>query len=714
MSDALVKGTLEEQSTFSDLFRHYTMSREDLDQRIKDMDKKDILFRSHIVKKKWPYRSVVFDPIIFTALYEKTARTFANKPRGRMLPREGGDAIGAKINNELLSFQWDDNERVDGQSMLVKWALMDLQARKYGASFALCKWHWQRQVQRLDDKTGKSKIFFDGPNFKPWNNRDVLHNPSYSTIKNWIQLRDYVTFQDLANTNDAARSKPVYKNLDILKDALIKESKAGGDRRDSNYVVKNLTLKGLTDYLGADPLYKTIEIVTEYRNDRWLTFAPKHGVILRDIPNPYDHGQIPVVLLKYYPIDDDIYGLSEIEPVERLQRAHNAYINQNLDQLNLDTFTPLKVRNTNGAVQMHTLEFAPGKKWLMNDPATDVLPHTTPTKTQQFVEVFRLMKASILEGLGETSAGISNTLPGSGKKTATEIKDSAISRTARDNFNQIMLGEAMKKQMMFWFTMNQQYFFNPNEKQKVIRIVGKDAIKFFQNAGLDANGLNDESEQLLDNQTKINEELLSNRVQHIQDNQLSADDQMNLPGLDLVDLEGLTTDLQSPLYPVETPDGIGPKMEMDEGGQGATLIIEKEDLAGNYDYIPDVGSMGKDSTEEAINAKGDFLSRVTGVDPTTGQPTGIARMMQQEGKRIKATDLLVDYAEDIGFKNADQYIENIPQQPAGMGGMQIDPITGQPIQGGVIPGGAGGAETGAISAPNGQLPGVQAGVAPMA
>ncbi len=290
MSDAIVKGSPQEQTTFGDLFRHYTMAREDLDQRIKDFDKKDILFRSHIVKEKWPYRSLITDPVIFTALYEKTARTFANKPRGRMLPREGGDAIGAKINNELLSFQWDDNERVDAQSMLVKWALMDLNARKYGAAFGLCKWRWERQVQRVDDKTGKSKIFYDGPDFKPWPNRDVLHNPSYSTIKNWIQLRSYVTFQELENANDAARSKPVYKNLDILKDALIKESKGqGGDQRSANYVVKNLTIKGLQDYLGRDPLYKTIEICTEYRNDRWITYAPKHGVILRDIPNPYDH-----------------------------------------------------------------------------------------------------------------------------------------------------------------------------------------------------------------------------------------------------------------------------------------------------------------------------------------------------------------------------------------------------------------------------------------
>src|SRR5437667_175424 len=146
--DQIIQGNKQEQSTFSDVYRHYEMSTSDLTKRTVFFDKTDVLFRSHIQKNNWPYRALVFDPRIFTTIYEKTARTFANKPRGRMQPRESGDALGAKINNELLNFQWDDNERVDGMPMLAKWALMDLNARKYGASFGLVKWHWQRQVER--------------------------------------------------------------------------------------------------------------------------------------------------------------------------------------------------------------------------------------------------------------------------------------------------------------------------------------------------------------------------------------------------------------------------------------------------------------------------------------------------------------------------------------------------------------------------------------
>lgn len=623
------------------------MSQQDLRKRMVDFDKRDVLFRSYIVKNSWPYRAQVFDPRVFTAIFEKTSRILANKPRGRMLPRDSGDALGAKINNSLLDFQWDDNERADGMPMLAKWALMDMNARKYGASFGLCKWHYQRVYQNYEitpsgeKKGGKSVIYYDGPNFKPWNNRDVLHNPSYPTIKNWIQLRDYVTWQELTETNDAARGKPIYKNLDILRTSLMQAGRKGGDTRAANYSVRNLTIKGLVDYLGQDEVYKTLEIVTEYRPERWITFVPKHGVIIRDIPNPYSHGQIPVVMLKYYPIDDDIYGLSEIEPIEKLQNAVNAALCQYLDAINISLYTPLKIRNTNGAVQMHTLEFGPGKKWLMNDPESDVIAHQPAIAgIGEFATTYRLLISSMQEALGETSADVSNLSPGQGDKTATEIRDLASSRNARDNFNQIFLAEAIQKQMMFWFKMNQQFMFSTDqEKQKVITIVGKDALSYFQGAGLNAMGVTD------DDMDTLMDPKMANVISY--------------------------NDLAKPLFPVKGPNGGQiPKLQMEPGVGYGKLTIEKGDLEGDYNYIPDIGSMANDATDMQQVAKSRFIDLATGVDPKTGQPTGLNAMIAQEGKRIKASELMVDYAEDLGFKNADQYIEGIPpQQPGNMQGM---------------------------------------------
>lgn len=615
-------GTSKEQSLFLECLRHNQMAQEDLDARKKSMDKTDELFRSYIEESNWPYTALVFDPRTFNAILEKTARLLANKPRGRLVPREGGDALGAQINNELLRFQWDDNERVANMPMLAKWAMMDMSTRKYGVSFGLCKWHFET---RMVVSKKERATWYDGPNFKPLVSRDCLPNPSYSYIKNWFQHRDWLTLGELENVNDAARGKPIYKNLGLLRDMLKKSDAKGGDTRASRWTSKNLSIKGLTDYLGQDEYFKVVEVVTEYRPDRWITFAPKHGIILRDIPNPYHHGQIPVVMLRYYPVDDDLYGLSEIEPVESLQKAINALVCQYLDSVNINLYTPLKVRKT--GVEMHTLEWGAGKKWLMNDPLTDVVPFETSTAgIKEFTSAYRFLVGAMETALGATSAGISNLVPGESKKTATEIKDLAVRRNARDNFNQIFLAEAIKKQMMFWHSMNQQFYFSdPREQVRVLRIVGKDAIRYFQRRGLDKWGLSE--------------------------NTVSAIADLTAQGLDV-----LPEHFREPLRKVKTKEGLMPKLEVEEGDEVASLLIEKEDIVGNYDYIPDIESMQLPTEQQLLAVKKQMI--VLAQDMNTRQ------ILAEEGFRLKSKELLEDFFEQIGLKDADKYFERI-QSPEG-------------------------------------------------
>ena len=655
--ESKVRGTPDERSLFSEVTRHYDMAREDLDTRMSDWNRKDELFRSHINQDGWPYSAMVFDPRTFTAIFEKSARLLANKLRGQLIPREGGDALGARIFNELLDFQWDESERADDEPMLAKWARMDQNARKYGAAFGLCTWHYEQRK--------KGEVYFDGPTFRPWNNRDVLHNPSYSTIKNWIQLREWTTLQDLEKINSAARKKPIYKNLDIIRESLTKEARGGGDMRSAAWASRNLSIKGLTDHLGRDEVFKTFEMITEYRNDRWITFAPKYGVILRDIENPYDHGRIPVVQLKYYPVDEDIYGLSEIEPVEKLQKGINALVNQYLDAINMSLYTPIKVRST--AVQMHTLEFGPGKKWLMNDPSTDVLPYETSIAgVQEFTSTYRFMVGAMQEALGETSQGVSNLTPGSGEKTATEVKDSALQRNARDNFNQMFLSEAIKDQMNLWLLMDKQLLFDDENQHKVIRIVGNEAMKFFEEAGVAAQGFDQDTIDQLSSP--------------------EMEDVITDPSFDL-------RSMMKPLFPVSTDQGAIPKMSTEAGGRAGDLIIEPDDISGNYDYVPDVQSMSVPDPSQ-VQALTQMLREAK--DPVAIQ------LRAQNGEKINIGQLERDLFEILGLKNAAKYYEKA-QQP--------EP---QPQEGGIAneqtnAAGGGGLEGGPTSAPNSQLGGVGPG-----
>lgn len=618
-----IRGNKKDQKLFKEVVNHYMMAREDLDTRIKDWDKKVELFYSHIDENGWPYQSEVFVPQTFTSLFEKMARLNGGKPVGRLVPREGADVVSAKVNNALLSFQWDDASRVDNQPMGAKWALMDLNARIYGASFGLVKWRYET------DKNGK--VIFDGPTLKVLNNRDCLPNPAYSTVKNWFQYRDYLTIKEMEQVNDVSGGKAKYKNLDALRKSL-EESEKGGDIRESNYSPKGKAILGLTDYLGRDesPDFKIIEIIHELRDDRIISFAPKHGVIVRDDENPYKHQRIPIVLLKYIPVDDDIYGLSEIQPIEKIQKALNSLTSQFIDSINMDLYRILQVRTP--AVQMHTLEWGPGKIWEMNNPGQDVVPlEHSMASTNQFVNVYTVLTSMLKEAVGETSAATSTLKPFSSEKTATEVRSLETTRSVRDNFNQIFQSEAIKLQTLLWQQMNQQFIFSdPSKEVYILRVVGRDMMNEFKQLGLDRT-IGDTSESEMEiNMTRI--------------------------------ASGMEPDIkQVPLYPVSVNGETVPKFNIDQTGEGGELYIVPEDLVGVYDFMIDVEPMASFNGKEEITALQQALYLF--------ENPNIIQQLTMERKQVKMSEILTDFFEKLGLKGAEKYFaeSNYGQetQPAG-------------------------------------------------
>jgi len=253
------------------------------------------------------------------------------------------------------------------------------------------------------------------------------------------------------------------------------------------------------------------------------------------------------------------------------------------------------------------------------------------------------------EALGETSAITSGMLPGEAEKTATEIKDTAMQRRSRDNFNQIFLSEAIKKQMMLWHSMNQQFLFT-EDQQKIIRIVGKEAIRYFKRRGLSDFSADEQAQELL-----MSDELM---------------------GMDLNPKQFTT-----PMYPVETDEGVKPKFELEPGEEVGHLIITPEDISGVYDFIPDVESMELPTDQQKGLLKRQMLELAR--DPNT------VGLLAQEGYKLKMKELLEDSMEDAGLQDADKYFEkqqqpiNGPVDQAGGAGQ----TPGNPSQGNVPGGG---------------------------
>lgn len=629
-----------EDELWGDIKNHFDIGFDETENRTTgknrigsiSFDEADELFRSWINEESWPYDALLFDPRIFTFIFEKTSRLISAKPRGTLTPREGSDVLGAKINNILLDYQWDMANH--GGSMISKYAMMDMNTRKYGASFALTKWRYEVDSQ--------GKCVFDGPEMSVINNRDFAHDLTATSIENcnWVQVRQYVTVQDLERINDASSGKPTYKNLDRLKSAVAADNSrtSTGDQRGSNWTSRNRTISKLEiDPYGRDTVYKSIEIVTEYRRDRWITFAPKHGVVLRDIPNPYGNFELPIIMLKYYAIDDDLYGLSEIEPVKGIQKAINALLCQYVDEINQNLYSPIAI---GPGVRQHTIEWGKGARWICNNPMSDFrIVEGKSNAAAYFNNTYSALVSAMMNALGESSLGVSNMQPFQNDKTATEVKALQLQRNARDNFNQIFLAEAIKRQLMLWHSMNQKMLFtDPAKTDYLIRVVGKDALDFFQKEGLDAMTLTDEGLAYL---------RMNNRT----------------------DAENMMT----PKFPVKVGKEYKPKLQMEESGRSGKLHVTKDDITGMYDFSVDVQTMQANSDDNRREGRQQAVNLITSNPNVVG-------LLAQEGYQPKFRDLFVQWLEDLGFQDADKYFEK--QQKPELGGAPGGPGAGGPPPGG--------------------------------
>lgn len=594
----------------------------------------------------WPYNSCVVDPILSTTLIEKNARLLNSRLKGRLVPREGGDAVKARINNALLDFQWDNANY--GGSMLSKWSAMDMDTRLYNSKFALVPW------KIIKDNEGK--ILFEGNEFIPKDIRDCGIDPNCQNIKDakWFQLREWTTMDELEKCNKNKDGIEVYPGLNKLKEAIQNSS----DRRDTEYLSRIKQLKSLEDRMGDDDSYQVVEIVTEYRPDRWITFAPKHRIVLRDIKNPYNHKKIPIVQLKYYPLGDDPLGESEVERVLSLWRAIQSVINAHLDGMNVRMFPPLKI--IEGQARIESLVYGPGAPWIMNNPNAVTEMNFGAGSLNEFRTNYTALKSAFNQAMGDLSQGVSNVDPTNADKTATEIRHVAKQQNIRDEKNQIDLSESITDCMKMWLSNNKQFLFSDPEKHEyVLRILGKDEFQYFKDLGMDEMELSKEAEMEIQ--------------EIIETSEGDIDDAL---------LERMIESGKVPKHPVVTNPNvkdptkykIKPKLNVSKKGDYAELSMVPEDLDGVYDYVPDVKSMSVGADIEYTKGMENML--------TTLMNPSISQMLAQEGVKINIQDLLVTMFNNLGSKDAEKYFSTVEQPTIPTqgvaGGGQVIPGTGVP------------------------------------
>ena len=274
---------------------------------------------------------------------------------------------------------------------------------------------------------------------------------------------------------------------------------------------------------------------------------------------------------------------------------------------------------------------------------------------QYFQATYSALVAAFNTAMGDSSQGVGGIDPFNSDKTATEIKNTQKQQNVRDQDNQNALADALKDMMSMWMSNNKQFLFaDKGMHEYLLKIIGEKDFGFFKKLGMHENSLDTEGAKMIG-------DILTQGDGDVSDLQLQE----------------LTQAGSMPRYPVvENPKEtdpekikIKPKMSLDETGREASISLVPEDLQGVYDYVPDVKSMGSGAEEEFR------LARKEATDLLFNNQV-VLNLLQQEGVKPNAKEILTEIFEDSGTKDADRFFSEINQNDAAGQGPQ-DP-TGVP------------------------------------
>jgi hypothetical protein len=486
------KPTLTEEELGQEINEQFLLSKRYLDQIHERMNQQEELYRTYIDKNNYPHNARVFDPRVFRIIETITPRMVANEPTGSFYPTEQGDIMTSQILNALNKYDWRRAEMFPKLVNYVKCMLI------FGTAFGRTYWDFretdkQRMVaKKLNDRlvwtpknTETVKVTeFDGPNFEVLNIYDCFPDPNSTTIANmrWFIYRIFKTVKELEDENDA-RGAEHWKNLDKLKaniDAKKKVNNTAGNKpQDLQYREHRRIMLSTQELIGEDTSHPELTILVRLTKTGWVYFVPEYASenwsgIIREVENPYFHGELPIIYGVDYPYPGELFGMGEIEPIDRIQRAINAVLNQRLDNVQLNLRTMWKVQKQRG-VDMHTLVSAPGNIITTDDMAA-VEPIQVPDVTgPTFVQTMDYLTSALQNGSGITDYTMGlDTNANTANDTATGVR--LIQQEANAQFKlKIQLFNHMVIQRIanLWKDLRIQY---TTEAQK-LRIIGTQEVQ---------------------------------------------------------------------------------------------------------------------------------------------------------------------------------------------------------------------------------------------
>ena len=384
----------------------------------------------------------IFDPRLSTIVYERASRVMAQNPKGKAYANSKDDVGKNMLMNLLLKYFYKNANEQD--SMLVKLRMLDVYSLVYGSMFALVPWRV--------DKNG-----YIGPELNILPIRDCFPQTTKRNTSDmdWFTVRNVVSIDWLNK-----QSPEVWQNVSALE-ADLKNNKDGGDGANATDQDKRSYVeRELYPSTFGDVSYPQVEMYTEYRKDRWITWTPKRinsktsrPYILRVSDEPYVDYKLPIVAKHAFPLIDSPIGMGEFARGKTLQMGINSLWNLYMEGVKYSIFPPLHINPDN--VVPSSIKWGQGEFWFMNNPNQDVqtMQNLNPQGINTFQSTFGALVSALETQAGTTSVRESAKSSSALGKTPEAIRFISDKESARDEWDRVMMEQTIEQIYSRWISL---------------------------------------------------------------------------------------------------------------------------------------------------------------------------------------------------------------------------------------------------------------------
>lgn len=320
------------------------------------------------VATRTPTRSKVFIPLIFQIIEIATPKlisfTSGNDNLFDVEANDINEAQTAKNIKRLLADQFDKNDFDDKYETFLKQLLL------YGTSYFWVDWEvdWKWKVTRVPktetnvDENGVNQtrttyettkgyqIVGRRPKLTVLDVLDVFPAQDHAEVDDQpsVMIRKFMNKDEFARICDSPQPYFGNKDMALATGTSMKYQETRQWRKTARGEISTVSSRDIE----LIEVWGYWDLDGDGKDEPCQIVIANRQVVVRAVPNPFDHQEIPLVKVNFCKVPLEWYGIGLVEPVLSLQNEANLVRRQRLDNVNILINQMYKVLSTDTSIDV--------------------------------------------------------------------------------------------------------------------------------------------------------------------------------------------------------------------------------------------------------------------------------------------------------------------------------------------------------------------------